>query len=382
MPVDKNHVTGEEYWTVIKNLQEFKKSVNKGWKEIREPNGKTIESKESPFPSVPNIAKYVGLHREGQETESSRFKTMTLNFVKAATNMVNYYFEPHIHYTDLYEKQIDWSGKILVNADRSFDKGVIAGVAGTYYGYTLNDAKEGRLTGNFLKIYSQKNSLFKAFFVNRIETEEVMKELSDELINTEKIDEAIKIYKVFLLKHNGIPSRFYTGTASIEKYSLNIDLSLEGKKTSFTKIMFPIRLYAQNGNAGTLYLGGIGMRVSGIGFDNYSLKAQKIALLRYDTSCIPQEIFSLNSPLIFPFLISRSSETKIYVNEQEDRDFYTSIIIGRKNNYDDIEKITDCPEDVKAKLKRYIDYLEVVQKKVSEAYTLCNSLVENTRNKS
>ena len=206
-----------------------------------------------------------------------------------------------------------------------------------------------------------------------------MKELSDELNNTEKIDEAMKIYKVFLLRHNGIPSRFYTGTASIDKYSLNIDLSLEGKKTSFTKIMFPIRLYAQNGNAGALYLGGIGMRVSGIGFDNYSLKAQKIALLRYDTFCIPQEFFSMNSPSIFPFLISSTSETKICVDEQEDRDFYTSVIIGRKNNYDDIEKIIDYPEDVKAKLKRYMDYLEVVHKKVSEAYTLCNSLVEKNK---
>lgn len=374
MPIDKKHVTGEDYWTVITNLREFKKNINKTWKEIREPNGNNIETKESPFPSIPNITKYTGLRRENQNTEISEPKIMTLDFVKTATNMINYYIEPHINYTDLYKETINWNEKIFVNTERVFNSGAIAGISGVYYGYVLNDVKERRLTGNYLKIFSQKDRSFKVFFVNRIETEEVMETLAEELRDTEKVDEAIKKYALFSLQHRDIPSRFYTGRASIDKHSLEIDLSLEGKKTSFTKMVFPIRLYAQNGNAGSLYLGGIGMQISGLGFENYSLKAQRIALLRHEKSCMPQEIFSLNNPLIFPFLIGNSSQTGICVDEQEDRDFYTSVIIGSKENFIDMNVITDSPEQLKARIKKYIDYLEVAQKKASEVYFLCDSL--------
>lgn len=377
MSIEQNHVKGKEYWIVIKNIRGFKNKINKTWKEIVKPDFNRTESEsisKSPFPSIPNITKYVGLYKEKQKTQNSEPKTMTLDFVKAATNMINYYIEPPINYTNLYEKEINWNEKILINTERSFNTGAIAGISGVYYGYTLNDTKEGRLTGNYLKIYPQKNASFKTFFVNRIETEEIMEELLNELKDTDKIDETINKYKVFSLRHNDIPSRFYIGKAIINKYSLEIDLSLEGKKNSFTKIILPIRLYAQNGNAGALYLGGVGMKISGLGFENYSLKVQRIALLRCKPSPIPQETFSLNHPLIFPFLIGNSSETKICVDEQEDRDFYTSVIIGPGDNYNHINGITDSPESLKIKIKRYIDYLEVAQRKAAEIYALCDHL--------
>lgn len=377
MSNEDKHVKGEEYWTVIENLRGFKKKLNKSWKEIYEVEGNVKGNvKDINFPSVPSITKYTGLYKKNQKAENLEPKVMTLNFIEVATNMINYYIEPPISNRDLCEKLIDWDEKILINVERRFDNGAISGISGEYYGYTLNNAKEGRLTGNYLKIYPQASAAFDAFFVNRIETEELMEELLGELTNTNKNSEAMKIYKTFASKHSDIPSRFYTGEAKINKYSLEIKLSLEGKKNSFTKIMLPVRLYAQNGNAGSLYLGGVGMKISGLGFENYSLKAQRIALLRCGASGISKDAFSLNSPLIFPFLIGDSSKTEICVSEQEDRDFYTSVIVGAGNVYSHGRVMTDNPEDLKAKLKRYIDYLEIAQKKAEEAYGLCDKLKE------
>lgn len=123
---------------------------------------------------MPSITKYTGLYKENRKAKNLEPKVMTFNFTETVTNMINYYIEPPISDRDLCEKLINWDEKILINVERRFDNGTISGISGEYYGYTLNNTKEGRLTGNYLKIYPQEDTTFGAFFVNRIETEELM----------------------------------------------------------------------------------------------------------------------------------------------------------------------------------------------------------------
>lgn len=361
------HIEGDAYWMVINNINSFKLKMNKSWKEILTPLDTNDAQKHGPYPSLPSIARYT--NRKKDNSSFSQI-TMTEDFVECVANMINWYIEPKINYYALYD-EIKWEDKKFIHGNNAINETTLSGIAGKYCAYTVNSAQEERLRGHYLIIFPPKSissSTFDVFFIKNIETEQQFDNLAAYLNNVTKIESAEKAYQSFTSDNNMIRSRYFIGQARINRQSLELDVSLEGKKSSFTKLVFPLRLYAAHSNNSKHYCGGIGMMISGLGFENDSITAQKIALIRCDES-IPSSISLLNNASIYPFLVD-SSQAKIKVDESKDREFYVSVIM-KTSISKEAENLHDFNrEDLQVLFREYMECFATAQKKAEEMYSL------------